>query len=46
MNEGEIRAQFRVLGDNVKGDVAKITGDIEKQMAVSGKGNSAISSQS
>jgi hypothetical protein len=38
MNEGEVRAQFRILGDNVKGDVAKIQGDIASQMKQSGAG--------
>ena len=38
MQEGEVRAQFRLLGDNVKGDVAKIQGDIQSQIKQSGKG--------
>jgi hypothetical protein len=38
INEGEVRAQFRILGDNVKGDVAKIQGDIQSQMKQSGAG--------
>ena len=38
MNEGEVRAQFRLLGDNVKNDIDAIKGRIAGQVKDSGKG--------
>jgi len=37
-SEGEFRAQFRLLGDEVKGDVAAIQSKIASQLRTSGKG--------